>query len=357
MDSITNTASDFVTTFGGTWDGTNPLVVAVPFAVLAFSAWVVEQRRKYGTSMGHALAEELLPAYKWLSEMRRFAPEVLALALVGLVSSILVCTGKHMGAPIPESDQVWQVITREWPILMTADTLLGLQAMFRLVFLLSAACRAGAGHSAPLTKEAAAFMFLAATMRVILLALSPADVFYLDGPLGGKLNLAVEVLAVPLLLYLAQSVLRDGYRSGCMFACGTLCALWLAHCHQLHVADPEDWHLDMLFTFGHMLELCAAMAVILRTATLWVAPEKCDAPSAGFVHACLPVQQFLSAYFMLLAFSMPLEFPPELVRAGHPLEVLRLAGVAQVFMYLLAAVLHFTASPDVSDVPEMYIQV
>jgi len=235
MDSITNTASDFVSTFGGTWDGTNPLVVAVPFAVLAFSAWVVEQRRKYGTSMGHALAEELLPAYKWLSEMRRFAPEVLALALVGLVSSILVCTGKHMGAPIPESDQVWQVITREWPILMTADTLLGLQAMFRPVFLLSAACRAGAGHSAPLTKEAAAFMLLAATMRVILLALSPADVFYLDGPLGGKLNLAVEVLAVPLLLYLAQSVLRDGYRSGCMFACGTLCALWLAHCHQLHV--------------------------------------------------------------------------------------------------------------------------
>jgi len=357
MDGITNAASDFVSTFGRTWDGTSPLFVAVPFAVLAFSAWLVEQRRKYGTSMGRALAEELLPAYKWFSEMRRFTPEVLAFALVGLVSSILVYTGKHLGAPIPESDQVWQVITREWPILMTADTLLGLQAMLRLVVLGSAACRAGAGHSVPLVKEAATFMLLAATMRVMLLALSPADVYYLDGPLGGKLNLALEVSAVPLLLHLAKGVLRDGYRFGCSVACGTLCALWLARCHQLHVADPQDWHLDMLFTFGHMLELCAAVAVFLRTATWWVAPVKCDAPSAGFVHACLPVQQFLSAYFMLLAFSMPLEVPPELVRAGHPLEVLRLAGVSQVFMYLLAAVLYFTASPDASDVPEMYIQV
>jgi len=357
MESLTNTAPGFAATYGGTWASTSGIFMAVSFAVFALSAWVVEQRKRYSTSVEHAPMDELLPAYKWLCELIKYTPEVLALAVAGLVCSILVYRGEHLGAPVPQGDQVWQIITREWPVLMTADTLLGLQAMLRLVVLGSAAFRAGAGHSVPLVKEAATFMLLAATMRVMLLALSPADVYYLDGPLGGKLNLALEVSAVPLLLHLAKGVLRDGYRFGCFVACGTLCALWLARCNQLHVADPQGGHLDMLFTFGYMLELCAAVAVFLRTAIWWVAPARCDAPSAGFVHACLPVQQFLSAYFMLVAFSMPLDFPPEIVRTGHPLEVLRLAGVVQVFMYLLAAVLYFTASPDSSDVAEMLIQV
>ena len=95
----------------------------------------------------------------------------------------------------------------------------------RLVFLLSASLRRSGACVSPLDGEPAAFFLLAALVRVALLTLSPRDVYHLDGPLGGDMNVAIEVTSCLLLLPLGCRILQKGlFRCLTVAVIGTLLA-------------------------------------------------------------------------------------------------------------------------------------
>jgi len=335
------TQDALVATPDASWGGSDAFLTAIPLLTLAVGVWLLEQQKRSDAVVG---------GLTWLAVMRTYAKEIVALVACSAFIAFLVLRGEHMGSPVSPGDEAWADIKREWPILMTADTLLALQAILRLVLLVSVSCRSSTGSSIPLALEAATFMFLAAVVRVTLLMLTPENLYQLDGPLGGKLNLAFEVSAIPFLLCLSRHMLNVGRRSALLLIAGTLLSVWAASCNQLNLASEEkDAYLDALFTFEHLLESCAAVAIFVRTAASWNSSSTCTGPAATIAHVILPAQQLLAAYFLLVAFSQPFEFPPELTRVGHPLQLLRVAGVTQVGLYLLAAALHFTDFPDTHE--------
>lgn len=269
-----------------------------------------------------------------------YAPEAAGVAAcLGLVIYLRI---NYSSGP-DVNEQVWEQITSQWPILLTADTLLAIQAMLRLLLLCSCVLRPS---TTPVANECALIFLGAALGRSALAAHSKA--YLLDGPVGGYLPVACEVLSVPLLAILSRGVCKKAVLTSVI----TLAvAARIASRNHLTLGD-EDTTADALFIFAHIAELLAAFAYLSRTLVLDI-----DQISRGkgivalqFAHLIMPFQQCLAAYYFVQAF----EYAPELVGAGHPFEILRLGGVAQLGVFAGAAVLYIAEcleSPAEESVP------
>lgn len=315
------------------------------FIIIAAVVWLLEMGRRGGGLQAAGCARAL----------HQVAPELLGLVGMAAFAAMCLAKGGNKGAPIatPEDQELWLAIQAEWPVLTTADSLLAVQAMMRLVLLTSAALRV----ASPLAGLPAAYCLLAAASRVTLLALSPKDVYHLDGPLGGSMNGAFEAAALVPLLCLSRGV---GWRRALFLLSSSLLAAWAAWNNHLGLAQPGQSYLDALFSLEELLEFLGAVAC-LASAVAAVADGEgapsLPAPSA-LVQCLLPLQQLLPAYFMLTAWgAAPFQVVPELVGAGRPFEVLQGCGVAQVGIYLLVAVLRLAFSnPEPKEAPGQLLE-
>ncbi|CAE7203573.1 HERC1 [Symbiodinium sp. CCMP2592] len=312
-------------------DTTQDWLFSAAVAGVALTVWLVE-RQLAGT-----------PSV-FFNELRRLAPELLALTFCLLLASGLIFCGQHNGGEaIPKQDEgLWKDINAEWPILKTADTLLGLQAMLRLVLLSSAVLRGGdQKDSSAFALEPATFMLAAAVTRAVLLLLSPWDVYHLDGPLGGALNLGAELVAVPLLIWLARGMLSAGWARLASLAIASTAVLAVALSQRLALADPGSEYLDVLFSFSMLLDLAGAAWFLIRCCALGS-----NARSSFMAYAvfALPAQELLVAIFMLSSWGeAPFQEVTALVGSGRPFLVLQASAIAEVGLYLASAVV-FTAS-------------
>jgi len=272
--------------------------------------------------------------------MRRYWGEGVGLALCAGIAIALRMRGDVTGSPV-EQDQAWAEIKRQWPLLLTADSLLAIQSMLRLTLFLSILLRAGATDgsedASPLAAEPAALFAAGALCRMGLLATS--SVYMLDGPLGGWLPAGCDIAALPVLLPLGRHAIRTPRR--CLafllliFACGHV-----AMRNHLALAD-ENWIANVLFSHYHVLDLVASFAHIMHTAVKGGASFN----GGWFVHFLLPLQQGLAAYYFLAAF----ESAPELIGAGKPFELLQIGGAAQLGMYFGASALFIS---ELLEAPE-----
>jgi len=310
-------------------------LVGLPILGLALAVWLVDRHSRPG---------DVLPTCG-NTFFKHLGPELAALLAVALLASTLLGKGGHNGVhEIPSEDHaVWESITNEWQLLTTADSLIGLQAMLRLLLLASAVLRFPQAETSPLVSEPAAFLFLASLCRTATLVLSPADIYHLDGPLGGILNIMVEALAVPLLLRLSFSVLRQAKARIAACVVAAAAAGVAAKFHRLALADAGEEYLDVLFSASQLLEVLGAGAFVLRSLCI------SDVGSfTTFAHLMLPVQQFLGTYFMLFSWC-PDAFVevPQLVGEGHPLLLLQASGLMAVGFYLIALALYIgTCIPE-----------
>lgn len=108
---------------------------ALPLLLVAAAVWALEHRqRAQGEAPGLVACGRAA---------LRLAPELVGLALCGLAVGALLRRGENVaGAPATREDQeLWAEIRGEWPVLSTADSLLGLAAVLRLLLLVSAELR------------------------------------------------------------------------------------------------------------------------------------------------------------------------------------------------------------------------
>jgi len=259
--------------------------------------------------------------------LRRYAPEAIGLVACLALAAYLRVQNTAQGAV---DEKTWAEIMRQWPILLTADTLLALQAMLRVLVLVSSALRVGDGPS-PLSHEAAAISCGAAIGRAVLWA--RCNAYMLDGPLGGNLPVACELLTVPLLIFLSRGISRRAL-AATVFT--LIAAARIAQRNRLALAN--DNVSDSLFIFAHIVELLAAFAYLSRALLLDCGRSGKDRGGVAlwFAHIVMPVQQCLSAYYFVQAFDKV----PELVGAGHPFEILQMGGIVQLGAFAAAAVLH-----------------
>lgn len=266
-------------------------------------------------------------ATSWKKVLRNSAPEATGVIACAGLSIYLRFYGSH-AAHVMENNAAWEEIVRQWPLLLTADTLLAIQAMLRVLILVSNVLRARGG-SALLSQEVAGISLGAALGRAALAARSTN--YFLDGPLGGYLPVACEVLSVPLLAILCRGIRRKALTASLSTVA---IAAWIGSRNQLALSN--DAITDGLFLFAHAAELFAAFAYLSRALLSDDGIASCKSVSMCFTHLLMPVQQCMSAYYFVQAFA----FVPELVAAGHPFEMLQMGGVAQVGAYAGAAVLH-----------------
>lgn len=256
--------------------------------------------------------------------MRECAPE--AFSIIAFLALAVVLRLCRRDPPVDGNDaESWAQIKAEWPLLMTADTLLAVQAMLRLAVLLSVVLRAR--DSVPLSGETS-WLFLGAGMaRAALLTRTSA--YMLDGPVGGLIPAACEIAALPLLAALGRDADRRA-RLAIVVLAGA--ATWVASHNYLLLADV--WIDDALFALAHNFDLLAALSYLLRTIFLGdgLTSGLCDT-SVWFVHMVMPLQQGLSAYYFLQVFN----HEPQMVGAGHPFEFLKIGNTAMLGAYLGAA--------------------
>jgi len=257
--------------------------------------------------------------------LRQYAPEVAGVTACLLLAAALRTRGDAAGAY--EDNAAWDEITRQWPILLTADTLLSLQTMLRLVILLSVVLRTGAGP-VPLASEAAMLWFCATAARLAAVSLNSS--YALDGPVGGALPIACEVASLPLLLAMSRGpALSKAPLTTAVVIASTAC---LATRNHLNLAENDL--ADTCFAVAHLFDVLAAFTYLLRTLLLDTV-RKGDA-AVGFTHLLMPVQQSLSTYYYVVAFDAV----PSLVGAGLPFELLQIGATAQLGALLGAVAFH-----------------
>lgn len=314
------------------------LGIAVAFGVLYMEMGQNAGNRRQQTSS--RTLEGLFARCK--NFFQHYAPEVTGLTAFILLAVTLRIRGSVSLASLTSGDdkvdpialEALAEVARQWPILMTADSLLSLQAMFRVLVLVSSVARLGGGPSL-LTQEVAAISFGALVGRVALLL--RGNVYMLDGPLGGYLPAACELLAMALLYRLCRGI----HRRALMTSLLTLCAAaWVASRNRLNLAD--DKVADSLFIFAHVMELIAAFAYLCRALHLDVEAEGAAKGNVAlrFAHIIMPVQACFSAYYFVQAFDVI----PQLVGVGHPFEILQWGCIAQVGAYCGSALLHWAES-------------
>jgi len=248
--------------------------------------------------------------------LRQHAPEAAGLAAC---LSLAAALRYHGTSHIAGDAQTWDAITQEWPILLTADSLLSLQAMLRVLVYLSVALRAAPN---PLNNEVA-FIFLGAAVGRIVLSARSGD-YVLDGPLGGFVPIVFEAASVPLLAFLSRGICRRGVLN-CAFTLAV--AACLARRNRLALAN--DAFVDGLFIFAHVAELIGAFAYLCRSLMQDVRVDGAgrNIDALRFAHISIMLfQQSLAAYYFVQAFS----YNVALVSSGHPFEILQMGGVAQL---------------------------
>lgn len=322
--------------------------------------WLLERSLRHGGSVKLKRAVQALPI---------LTAEFLGLAALSVLVVALLSRGKNLGSPISTSEDklLWDGMATEWPVLQTADTLLAIQAMLRFLLVFSLAFRPDS-LGVPLSGSAALFLFFAGICRVSILVLSPPEVYHYDGPLGGALNTLFEMAVLPPLLYLGLVLDRPSLLGGVMIIGVAPAMAWLALRNRFALADDSQGYLDTLFSLAQLLELLVATTVLGRTlrSVVLQATDNANAETAStvntyiracFAHGLLPIQALLAAYFHLVAFAPPSEAPAALVRAGSPFEMLRVGGVVQVGMYVLASALHFSCGADVLEKGNVLLDV
>ncbi|CAE8621554.1 unnamed protein product, partial [Polarella glacialis] len=234
-------------------------------------------------------------------------------------------------------------------ILSTADSLFALQAMLRLVLVLSAVLRPsgsrGTVDASPMTGSTALFYLLAGIIRVTLLIVSPDH--GLEGPLSGPVYLAFEVASLlPLMkLALGSSSSKDIPWRPAAVAVKVLC--WAAAVTAAAVVSSQhqillsgDKMLDGAFTMVNLLELVAA--VICLFSTVLAGGGGAKGSFSSFAHIVLPIQQVLPMYFYLTAFDASLDD----ASLGHPLVLMQRCGALEIVLLLLAAMAHVALAED-----------
>lgn len=332
------TATGVVEAVGGASpEGRGDMIRFVVGTMVVAGVLAVEKRRR-GSSIGlgrHRFSVyELLRCYIW---------EAAGLAVCTTLAAALRSrgdTGVHWPSQLPGVDAVavaetWSTISREWPLLVTGDTLLAAQAMLRAVmlapFILRRAQCPGL-HRSPLCGMACALMLLGQGCRLMCLCQSGA--YRLDGPLGGTPSIILEVLNTSLLLAIGLRPLLYTPRSSGAIA---LAAFAVASRNRLSLArDPLA---DTLFPASHILELLAACVHLVHTVSVG---EGLGGACGGAVHLALPLQQSLAAYYYLEAFRAV----PEVLEVGWPVELLWVGAVTQLGLYLASAALHLAEAFD-----------
>jgi len=273
-----------------------------------------------------------------------YAPETMGLLVCLGLAGALRMRGSFDLSSVTSDDKAAHMaalaeVARQWPILLTADTLLSLQAMLRVCVLVSSVLRRGAGPSL-LTQEAVAVSCGAALGRVALVAHS--NVYMLDGPLGGNLPAACEVLSLVLLLILCHGIHLRTMTSSALTLAAAACIA-----SRNHFNLGSDALADGLFIFANIAELLAAFAYLSRAVFSDIASDgtKTDSVALWFAHIIMPVQACLAAYYFVQAF----EVMPQLIGAGHPFEILQWGCVAQVGAYAGASLLHWAESVEESQ--------
>ncbi|CAK9105540.1 unnamed protein product [Durusdinium trenchii] len=233
---------------------------------------------------------------------------------------------------------------------MTADTLLAIQAMLRLVVVLSAVLRSGARINSPLLEECSAkkkmdiisgqsrrcrLWFGGAVARCFVLKQSQA--YWLEGPVGGLLPAALDASLVPLLFLLGHSAMR---RSGTAILLVSGLVAVFSHRNNLNLA--EETEANILFTAVHCFEFLSALLYAGRTMLLGGDGQ----PSVTFMHLVMVIQQSLATYFWLQAFDADMNVNG----SGLGICAIQISCLGQLCAYLAAASLH-AATLALQDVP------
>lgn len=310
---------------GGAWTSR-----VAEMAMCVFAAMVVlrlEMQRRAGGD--HAGASGIGGGFGACKKILvHCAPEVAGVVACLTLAALLRAQG-DFGTAMDEKGDAWEEIKRQWPLLLTADTLLSLQAMLRIVVFLSWVMRAKTDLPGPLTDEASALSLGANLCRSLLLVQSA--VYMLDGPLGGNLPAVCEIAAMPLLAALGglQSMRRNFVASG-VVACSVAA---LASRHYLKLA--EEAYANNLFLAAHMLDTLSAFTYLARSLLLGTDHDTSGAIVVGFTHLLMAAQASLSSYYFLQAF----DYSEALVGDGLPYEVLQIGTTAQVGAYFGALVI------------------
>eukprot|EP00746_Dinoflagellata_sp_MGD_P001749 gnl/MRDRNA2_/MRDRNA2_103331_c0_seq1.p1 gnl/MRDRNA2_/MRDRNA2_103331_c0~~gnl/MRDRNA2_/MRDRNA2_103331_c0_seq1.p1 ORF type:complete len:358 (-),score=58.55 gnl/MRDRNA2_/MRDRNA2_103331_c0_seq1:21-1010(-) len=254
--------------------------------------------------------------------LKKYMPETVGFVVLALIAGLLRIKGPS-GEPL--DDNAWNEIVSQWPWLMTADTLLGLQAMLRFLLFNSALLRlSNAGCS--LAMGASVFFLLAISIRVGLFWYCPA--YRLDGPLGGFVAAGFEHAAIVPLAALVFCSGKWNLKATFLTIAASAAAASAAWYHHFRLA--EDTYADTAFICVHCLETLAAIAHLVQAGNVALASGGC------IVALGLPAQQVLSAYYFLEAF----EPMPALVGVGRPFEVMWGTGIAQLGIFLLSGAVY-----------------
>jgi len=322
------------TLVAGAFGSGSPLVIGmvetICCVVVGMLVLRIELQRRAATGPTFSSREGSGYAESCKRILQHCAPEAAGVIACLTLAAILRARGD--GSFGPDDDDTWAQIKAQWPILMTADSVLSLQAMLRLLVLLSCVLRAGGGGElpVPLGDETAMLWLGAGLARVALLART--NVYMLEGPLGGNLPVACEVAVLPLLFALSRGSLAKAPLTS-VLTCAAVAIL--ASRNHLNIAkDPMS---DGLFIAAHGLDVLAAFAYLLRTLLMDVGSSGYRGNvSIGFAHLLMPVQQCLATYYFVQAFAAE----TTLVGSGKPFAVLQIGGIIQLGFYLGAAAVY-----------------
>lgn len=304
----------------------------VPCAMAA-AVWFIEMRRRGADEARHATQLDG-PSCGPLPLLRQCKQEVVGVACV-MAAAIVLLGQAWSGMKFYDESHHFE----GWPVLMTADTLLGLQSLLRLPLLLSVLLRSSApGAKGPLTGIPLLLMFASTLCRVSCMAYDP--VFWLFGPVGGNVNLASEVAALLVLTWLSWGAIST--TNMVAFIWSLSLAGGVATRHEIQITENPE--MNALFVMAQLIDLLAAGAHLVHTMKTDGGPR---GGATSFVHFLLPLQQALCVYFYLEGF----EEIPELVVHGCPFQVLRITTAMSLGMYLMATVMHIVLCVE-GDIPQ-----
>jgi len=254
-------------------------------------------------------------------------PEAISLLAFVVVAGILRIHGHITHFDDPALQARWEIDSRNWPVLLGADTLLALQAMLRLAIIVPLLIRGCT--TTPLYGDCAALWLFGGLARFYLFVAFRSDSAYrLDGPLGGITPFLFETACLPILLGLAWKAIRT--RPLQLTAAAAAAAVSVALQNYLRLEGGG--HQDQLFMLANVCDLEASIAFILST--VLADYDRCF--SSSFLHVMMPIQAAAAAYYFELVF----QYDRSLDAAGNPVAVYRLGALAQLCIYSTAASLH-----------------
>jgi len=301
------------------------LIVAIAVGALRYE---VTRRTSKSPLQGGSRSSRLKKSYD------QYLPEIIALLFCVALAVILRTHGVMATVKNAMDEVVLTKIVRTWPLLLSADSLLGFQAMLRLLAYASSALRISEGPTL-VSQEFAAISCAAAVGRTLLVASN--RIFMLDGPLGGSLPALIDLVSVPLLAFLARGIDKKSLAAAVL---AISMAVFVGSQDRLKLADNR--FSDGLFIFVHTAEFFAAFAYLSRAliSESGVTTVGRENVALWFAHIIMPVQASLAAYFFVECFK----YVPQVVGAGYPFEILHIGGVAAAGAYAGASVIYFCNS-------------